>query len=110
MNLFSLFLQENSKSWFRDLLEKNIKTWTQFHNAFINQWVSRKVGRLFLTQFHEIKKKDYETIQEFDQIFDGLVKLIPKYLNPPIFVILFQYTNAFLGQFGFVLRDKLLDY
>jgi hypothetical protein len=36
---------------------------------------------LFLTQCHEINKKDSETIQEFNQIFDGLVKLTSKDLN-----------------------------
>jgi hypothetical protein len=61
---------------------------------------------LFLTQFHEIKKKEYETIQEFNQIFDGLVNMFPKDLKLHNAAILLQYTNDFEGQFHFELRDK----
>jgi hypothetical protein len=89
---------------------KIIKTWTQFHDAFIKYWESRKDGSLLLTQFHEIKNNDFETIQEVDQRFHGLVKLIPKYPKSPYVDIFLQYTNNFEGQFCFSLRDKYLNY
>jgi len=45
-------------------------------------------------------------MKQFDQIFDALVKQIPNDLRPRDDAILLQYTNAFYGKFGFMLRDK----
>jgi hypothetical protein len=106
MKLFSISLEENARSWYNSLPEKSIKSWQAFHDAFMKIWVIRKDGRLMLTQFHEIKKKDNETIREFDQRFGKLVEQIPDDLKPRDGAILLQYTNAFDGKFGFMLRDK----
>jgi hypothetical protein len=71
-------------------------------------WAIRKDGRLLPTQFHEIKRKYNEYLKKFDQRFDKLVEQIPDDLKPRDGVILLQYTNAFDGQFGFMLIDKFL--
>jgi hypothetical protein len=53
-------------------------------------WAIRKDGRLFLTQFHEIKRKDNETIRDFNQRFGKLVEQISNHLKPRDGAILLQ--------------------
>jgi hypothetical protein len=106
MKLFSISLEENARSWYNSLPPTSIRTCKSFHEAFMKIWAIRKDGRLMLTQFHEIKKKDNETIREFDERFSNLIKQIPDDLKLRDGSILLQYTNAFDGKFGFMLRDK----
>jgi hypothetical protein len=107
MKLFSISLEENARSWFNSLPEKSIKSWQAFHDAFMKRWAIRKDGRLFLTQFHEIKRKDNESMKEFDQRFDKLVEQIPDDLKPRDGAILLQYTNAFDGTIWFHAKRQI---
>jgi hypothetical protein len=62
---------------------------------------------MLLMQFNQIKKKENETVKEFDARFDNLYSQIPKDLCPPEATILLLYLNAFEGQFGFILKEKM---
>jgi hypothetical protein len=53
-----------------------------------------------------MKKKENESVKEFDTRFENLLKQIPDDISPKDGVVLLQYTNAFEGKFGFMLRDK----
>jgi HSP90 family molecular chaperone len=106
MKLFSLSLEENAKTWYSGFPDNSITSWDAFHDAFIKRWAVRKDARLMLTQLHEMKKKDSETIKDFDERFDKLLKDFPPNLKPNDDTILLHYTNAFEGKFGFLLRDK----
>jgi hypothetical protein len=46
-------------------------------------------------------------VKEFDARFDNLHSQIPKDLCPPEAIILLLYLNAFEGQFGFILKEKM---
>jgi hypothetical protein len=74
MNIFSISLEEDSKSWYNNLPTNNIKSWKSFHDAFMKRWAIRKDGRLMLTKFHEIKNKVNESVRDFDERFSNLVK------------------------------------
>jgi len=63
MKHFSISLEENERSWYHILLEMNIKSWQDFHDAFITIWAIRKDDTLLITQFHEIKNKDIESMK-----------------------------------------------
>jgi hypothetical protein len=106
MKLFSFSLEENSKSWYNGLPTNDIRTWKYVHDAFIKRWGINKDGKMMLTQLHGMKKIDNKSVRDFDEIFDKLVKEFPDYFGLRDDAILFHYTNAFDGQFGFMLRYK----
>jgi hypothetical protein len=91
--------------WFRGLNDNSIQIWEAFHEVFMKQWAIRKDGRMLLNQLHEIKKKKTKIVNEFGDRFKKLVDSIPKTIRPKD-AILLQYTNAFDGHFGLMLRDK----
>jgi hypothetical protein len=87
-------------------LVKAIKLGKHIENAFLKIWEVKEDGKLLLSQFHHIKRKEEEPINEFNSRFDALIKDFPDNLRPNDEVILLFYNNAFEGQFGIVLRDK----
>jgi hypothetical protein len=106
MKLFAVSLVENARKWYNNLPDKSIKTWQAFHDTFMKRWgiTIRKEGRILLAQFNEMKKEN-KSIKKFDTIFENLLKQIPNDIIPKDGAVL-QYTNAFEGKFGFMLRDK----
>jgi hypothetical protein len=73
---------------------------------FKNRWTTKKDNRMLVAQFNQIKKKENETVSEFDNRFDRLYSQIPKDLCPPEAVVCLLYMNAFDGKFCFILKDK----
>jgi hypothetical protein len=59
-----------------------------------------------LSQFHHIKRRGEEPINEFNARFDALIKDFLENLRPKDEIILLCYKHAFEGQFGIVLRVK----
>ena len=54
----------------------------------------------------ETKKKENETIEEFNKKFTDLVARIYKDIKPPDASILIYYIEAFEGEMRYQLRDK----
>jgi hypothetical protein len=61
---------------------------------------------MLLTQLHEIKKKENETVKEFDDRLRKLVDNVTNKIRPSDDAILMHYTNAYDRHFGLMLRDK----
>lgn len=59
---------------------------------------------MLLTQLREIKKKENETMKEFNDRFRKLVDNVPKKIRPSKDALLLHYTNAYDGHFGLMLR------
>jgi hypothetical protein len=64
---------------------------------------------MLLIQFNQIKMKENETVKEFDTRFDNLHSQIPKDACPYDAYALLFYLNAFEGQFGFILKERMYD-
>jgi len=58
MKLFSICLEEDSKSCYNCLTTNIIRTWNDFHDVLMKIWVIRKDGRMVLTHLHEMKKEN----------------------------------------------------
>jgi len=91
---------------YNSLPDKSIKTWDDFHKVFMKTCGTKRNPRMLLLQFNEIKKKENETIEEFDARFESLLQQIPDNISPKDDVVLLLYTNSFEGKFGFMLKDK----
>jgi hypothetical protein len=61
---------------------------------------------MLVAQFNQIKKKENETVSEFDTRFDRLYSQILTDLRPTTAVVHLLYMNAFDGKFLFILKDK----
>ena len=72
----------------------------------MEQWNVKRDGRLLLNELHDIKKKESETIRQFNLRFQKLVDNFPKDIKPKAGAILLYYINALEGNFGFYFRDK----
>ena len=84
----------------------SIRSWQDFHDAFMKRWSIRKDGRMLLTQLHEIKKKENETVKEFDDRFRKFVNNVLEKIRPSNDALILYCTNAYDGHFGLMLRDK----
>jgi hypothetical protein len=59
-----------------------------------------------LTQFSQIKRKEVESIDEFNTRFNTLIKEFPNDFRPRTQAIHLQCVHSFEGQLVLILRDK----
>ena len=52
-----------------------------------------------------MKKKENETVKEFDVKFENLLQQTPNNIRLENEHLLFLYINSFLGHFGFMLKE-----
>jgi hypothetical protein len=69
----------------------------------------KKDSGMLLIQFNQIKRKENETVKEFDTRFDILHIQISKDVHPSDAVALLLFLNAFEGQFSFILKERIPD-
>jgi len=91
MKLFSLSLEEDVKVWYRAITDRSIRSWQDFHDAFMKGWSISKDFRMLLTQLREIKKKENETVKEFDDRFMKLVDNVPEKIRTLDDALLFTF-------------------
>jgi hypothetical protein len=48
----------------------------------MSRWGTKRDGRLLLTHFNEMRKKENESVKEFDTRFDNLLKNTPIDISP----------------------------
>jgi len=107
MKLFSSTFEGKVTTWFNNLSNNSIIGYDMFEKKFRDQWEHTVDDRFLLNQLHEIKRKEGEPIHEFNEKFSSLVARIDKDLKPIVKAIFLHYTNAFEGQFGFLLRGRI---
>ena len=99
-------LEGDARGWFDTLPAGSIDGNDNFTKKFIEDWSSKPDNRFILNQSFEVKKKENETIHEFNVRFDKLVSNFPQDLRPIEQAILILYLNAFEGWFGLNLKEK----
>jgi hypothetical protein len=75
-------------------------------DEFRKRWGDHKEHRFQLAALHTIRKKENETMIEFNTKFSNIVKSLHKDIKPPDVAILIQYIEAFEGEIRYALRDK----
>ena len=73
MRLFSLSLEADAFEWFTSLDDDGIKTFQDFETAFNKRWGDKKDKRHLLAALTNNKKKENETIEEFNKKFRDMV-------------------------------------
>ena len=106
MRLFALSLEADAFEWFSKLDDDSIKTFTEFETAFNSRWGDKKENRHLLAALTKTKKKENETIEEFNKKFNDLVSRLHKDIKPLDASILIYYIEAFEGEMRYQRRDK----
>jgi hypothetical protein len=107
--LLAMSLNEDAQRWFKGLPNNHLASYDDFAKLLTSRWSTKKDNKMLLAQFNQIKKKENETVKEFDTKFDKLYDQIPADLCPPTTIVRVLYMNAFEGQFAFILKDKAPD-
>ena len=99
MKLFSPSLTEEALYWFRGLPHNHLTSYEAFANLFKNRWSTKTDGGTLGPQFNQIKKKENETVKEFNIRFGRLYIQIPIDFLPTTSLVHLLYMNDFEGQF-----------
>jgi hypothetical protein len=84
MRLLASYLTEDAQRWFKRLPDNHIASYEDFSKLFKNIWTTKKDNGMLVAQFNQIKKKENETVSEFDTRFDRLYSHILTYLHPTL--------------------------
>jgi len=105
MKLLSSSLTEDAHRWFRGLPENHIASYEYFSKLFKNRWTMKKDNIMLVAYFNQIKKKENEIVNEFDNRIDRLYSHLLTYIHPTTVAICLLYMNSFNGEFCFILKD-----
>jgi hypothetical protein len=104
--LFVYSLDGDALDWFSDFPADQFKTLEEILDEFRKRWGDQKEHRFQLNAITNIKKKENETMLEFNTKFNNLVKDCHKDIRPADAAILIYYTQAFEGEIRYALVDK----
>jgi hypothetical protein len=106
MRLLASYFTEDAQRWFRGLPNNHVASYEYFAKLFKKRWTMKKDNGMLVAQFNQIKKKENETVSEFDTRFNRLHSQILTDLRPTDATIHILYVNAFDWKFRFMLKDK----
>jgi hypothetical protein len=99
MKLLATSLTEDAQRWFDGLPDNHLTTYEDFAKLFKSRWSVKKDSGMLMTQFNQIKKKENETVSEFDTRFDKLHSQIPQDLCPTTTIVcLFSMSMPLKGN------------
>jgi len=106
MKLLTMSLDEDPKKWYKVFPDNHLASYEVFAKLFKGRWTTNKDSGMLLMQLNQIKRKEKETMKDFDTIFDNLHSQIPKDLCPLEAVVLLLYLNSFEGKYIFFSKGK----
>jgi hypothetical protein len=68
----STSLTDDDQRWFKGFPENHLATYEYFSKLFKNRRETKKDNKMLMTRLNQIKKKEMETVSEFDDRFDKL--------------------------------------
>ena len=90
-------LEGDARSWFDRLPPGSVDGYDTFTKKLTEDWSSKLDNMFLLNQLFEVKKRENETIHEFNIRFDKFVSNVPQDLRPIAQDILILYLNTFEG-------------
>ena len=77
MRVFAQSLAGEARKWFTSLHNATIVDFPAFEVLFKNKWEDKKNPCHFLSQYHSMRRKESESIQEFSDRFMKVYNAIP---------------------------------
>ena len=84
MSLFSQSFFGEVKKWFRALPMRSISSYDEFETHFLDRWEDKNNPSQILTQYNNLKKGNFDSVQEFIGRFMRFYNSIPTNIKPPI--------------------------
>jgi len=83
VRLLAKNLAGEARKWFTNLLNAYIPNYQEFKDIFKNKWEDKKNPIHYLSQYHSMRRKESESIQEFSDRFMKIYSAIPAQFKPP---------------------------
>jgi len=74
MNLFVLLLEDVSLDWFLDKPNNVFDSLQSLTNAFKDKFWDKREGKYLVKELNSIKKRENETVEEFNRRFNDILK------------------------------------
>jgi len=100
MKLLILSLEDDAFDWFQNKADNAFDSLRSLLDAFKNKYGDKLEGKYLVKEFNTIKKRENEMVEEFNQIFNKLLRDITQDCKPPEKTILEQYLEAYLVETG----------
>lgn len=118
MKLFVLSLEDDALQWFQDKLDNTFvslqwfqdkpdNTFDSFQDltgAFKDKFGDKRKGKYLVKELNSIKKRENETVEEFNQRFNGILKDMTQDYKPLDKTVLEQYLEAFRADTQYEIR------
>lgn len=95
MKLFVLSLEEDALKWFTKRPDHSFNSLQALTNAFKDRFGDKREESHLVKALCIIKKKENETVEEFNKRFNGIVKELPQDYKPPDKSLRDFYIDAF---------------
>ena len=99
VRLFDQCLTGEERRWFTNLVDHSIQNYRDFEDAFMEKWADQKNPKMYLSQYHSVRRKESEFVQEFSDRFMKVYNSIPAQFKPPIGSSQLHYVEAFENEF-----------
>jgi hypothetical protein len=106
MKPFVYSLEGEVLEWFMEHDDNKFSTLATIQKSFNERWGDQKEDRNLLASLSSSQKKENETMEEFNKIYNDLVKSLPQTIKPHDASILIHYMESFEGEIRYQLRDK----
>jgi hypothetical protein len=100
MRLFSYTLVGKAKEWYDSILPGTIMNWDLFQERFTKIFGKNKDYQSLYDQLYNYKRNSGESIRDFNDRFNTLVRSFPQYFKPSQATILKSYMSTMKDPCG----------
>ena len=80
--MFVQSLDGEARKWFREFPHRSIVDIEALDDAFLKKWGDKKDLLYYHTEFGNLKRKNGESLHDFNKIFNRMYSKIPAEVNP----------------------------
>ena len=106
MRVFVQSLDGEARKWFREMTRRSIADIETLYDVFLKHWGDKKYLLYSHTEFGNFKRKNGESLSDFNKRFNRMYRKIPVEVKPtPTFEKL-TYANSFGFDFFLLLGER----
>jgi hypothetical protein len=106
MRFFVQSLDGEARKWFRSLPLNSIVDIDALDDTVLRHWGDKKDYLYCITEFGALKRKQGESISDFNKRFNKLYSKIPDEIKPIETSAKVTFVNAFDAEFSLLLRER----
>lgn len=104
--MFSQSLGREVKEWFNSLPTNSINDLLAFHQNFLNRWEVKKNPLQIFSEYENIRREVWESVQDYCARFNKTYNEIPINLKPPQDLALIKFPDGFDADMSYHLRER----